>query len=151
MNNTIQQTTVTFTVFSREDIGGLTLQELGDKIDSDLYLSSELDCLTTTLSPMEAAAALNSLELDRESLLGRNTEETQPHIRVDYDLSYSGGDYSNLNVASFAFIPQHKCDEKFKGNVKEAFHWWTGIDPVHITRFDRETQYTFDGGNWDYE
>lgn len=57
----------------------------------------------------------------------------EPHIQVEWDRSYWGGDYSG--VGRFAYLPFNGLTDE---NLPERFREVTGHDPVHIIH------YTFD-------
>jgi len=72
-----------------------------------------------------------------------------PHTRVEYDLEFTGGDYSD--VGQFAYIP-HRVIDEFGGGIQEAFKAHTGIDPVHIVNYNLDEAYDANGRfleDWD--
>ena len=144
-----RQTLVVFTVFSKKDIGDLTLSELQSKIDGDVFLSSPIMCDEKLVTPMELSDALIKVDVEgRNHILGSEAEEEQPHVQFEYDLSYRGGDYDQ--VGQFAHVPEAIVDEKFGGDMNAAFRWWTGFDPVHIINWSPDDRYTFDGEPWNH-
>jgi hypothetical protein len=80
--------------------------------------------------------------------------EIGPCILVEYDLDYSGGNYSSTN-SSKAFIPRSLLDELTPAGadpgdyVGEAFEQHTGFERVHIIRFDTDHDYDANGDEWE--
>jgi len=68
-------------------------------------------------------------------------EEDTPCVQVEYDLAYSGGDYSG--VGRFAYIPEDIVD--IHGSVEEAFKLYLDMDPVHIVHYSLDERYTPNG------
>lgn len=68
----------------------------------------------------------------------------QPHLRVEYDLAYFGGDYGN--TGDFAYIPVPLVDRC--GSVEQAFRNDTGHDPVHIVHYSEDEHFDQDGDEW---
>jgi hypothetical protein len=54
-------------------------------------------------------------------------------IRVEYDLNYAGGDYSQ--VGDFAYVPAD-C-----GDVEEEFEKVTGYDRIHMIHYSPDELY----------
>jgi len=65
-----------------------------------------------------------------------------PHTRVEYDLDFTGGDYSD--VGNFAFVPLSVVD-RHAGDVEAAFKAHTGIDPIHIVNHNLDEVYDENG------
>jgi hypothetical protein len=61
-------------------------------------------------------------------------------IEVEYDLEYSGGNYSD--VGDFAMIPVELVD---KLGVEAAFEKHTGHDRVHIIHYCPDDRYNASG------
>ena len=68
----------------------------------------------------------------------------QPHLQVEYDLAYCGGDYGNSG--DFAYIPVALVDRC--GSVEQAFLKYTGHDPVHIVHYSEDELFDQDGDEW---
>lgn len=71
--------------------------------------------------------------------------ENLPHIRVEYDLEYQGGDYNK--TGKFKFIPEALYPFVFK-TVEEAFEAYTGIPKVHVIHYLSDERYFPDGTEW---
>lgn len=86
-------------------------------------------------------------ESDSDSLVV-DVEEAKkvPHIAVEYDLNYSGGNYSG--IGSIFLIPQPLL-YYFQDDVISLFAWYTGIDPIHIVHYCEDEFFTFDGKEYD--
>jgi hypothetical protein len=65
---------------------------------------------------------------------------TVPHIKVEFDLGFFGGDYTN--VGKHAYVPLPLVDML---DVEEAFRLTTGHDPVHIVHYESGRFYMADG------
>ncbi len=61
-----------------------------------------------------------------------------PHVQVEYDTTYWGGDYSD--VGTFAYIPLTQSVEDEEDAAK-----YLGIDPANIINLRLEEYYTKDG------
>lgn len=61
-------------------------------------------------------------------------------ICVEYDLSYTGGDYDK--VGQFALVPVERFDEL---GMEEAFTRATGHDPIHIIHYSPDEPVTANG------
>ena len=75
------------------------------------------------------------------------------YIRVEYDTTYTGGDYKG--VGKFAYIPELMVEQavracKFTGieddPVHLAFRKLTHMDSMHIIHYSSDERYTKDGG-----
>lgn len=64
--------------------------------------------------------------------------EDGKYFQVEYDLNYTGGDYSN--VGAFAFVLVSLVDEV---GMDTAFKQTTGFDPIHIVHWSEDD--LFDG------
>lgn len=79
-----------------------------------------------------------------------DAREDRRHFRVEYDLNYHGGDYSNvgqfvhLNCWALAQIGGDR-DEA----VKTLFKQVTGHDPVHIINYNLDELYDAKGESHD--
>lgn len=63
-----------------------------------------------------------------------------PCVQVEYDLSYSGGDYHDCG--EFAYIP---LDQVTDQDVESAFEKFTGHDRMHIIHYCPDEVYNQDG------
>jgi hypothetical protein len=62
-------------------------------------------------------------------------------IQVEYDLEYSGGDYSD--TGDFAYVPCSLADRL--GSIEAAFERHTGHSRIHIVHYSPDELYTADG------
>lgn len=62
-------------------------------------------------------------------------------IRVEYDLDYSGGNYTS--VGEFALIPVDELGPNGSG-LKKAFEKHTGHNPQHIIHYSMDELYDAD-------
>jgi len=107
--------------------------------------------LTQGLSAKEAAAALESQGSDAGFFQGLDLIDEEPHIKVEYDTSYTGGNYSD--VGDFAYIPvslidafiDESHDECFETALHAAFRKLTHLDSMHIVNFNSEERFTESG------
>ena len=82
------------------------------------------------------------------------TSEIGPCFLVEYDLEYSGGNYSGFTSQN-VFIPRSLLAELTPAGtdpddyVGEAFEQHTGFERVHIIRFDTATDYDANGDEWE--
>jgi hypothetical protein len=65
-----------------------------------------------------------------------------PHTRVEYDLEFCGGNYSD--TGSFALIP-HSVIDTHRGDVPAAFRAHTGFDPMHMIHYTEDEVYDQNG------
>lgn len=65
----------------------------------------------------------------------------EPHIRVEYDKNFCGGDYSN--TGDFALIKLSDVD--VMGGVEKAFKATMNINPIHIIHYSEDDLYDADG------
>jgi hypothetical protein len=73
------------------------------------------------------------------------TQDTaQPHIRVEYDLEFAGGNYDK--VGRFYYVPVAAANAA--GSVEEAFKRLSGYDPMHIIHYSPDEWYDQDGEPW---
>lgn len=72
------------------------------------------------------------------------TQDVIPCIRVEYDLSFFGGNYDK--VGKFAFIAVDKINDC---TVEEAFEKQTGINRQHIIHFSTDDLYSPQGEYFD--
>jgi len=105
---------------SLEDDGGFVESEFNSQVGADLF---EYDTDTDELVLVEAEV--------------RKT----PHIRVEYDLAYYGGDYSG--VGQFVLIPEG-LTFAFSG-VEEAFEKVTGYNRRHMVHYSTDERFDADG------
>jgi hypothetical protein len=63
------------------------------------------------------------------------------YIRVEYDKSFSGGDYSG--VGTFAFVPQSLVSEL--GSVEAAFEKAAGVNRIHMIHYTVDVLYDAQG------
>lgn len=68
----------------------------------------------------------------------------QMFFQVEYDLEYSGGNYSS--VGQFALVPEPLAETL---GMNEAFRQSTGYDPVHIVHYSESELYTAEGTKTD--
>ncbi|MCP3685255.1 MAG: hypothetical protein GY861_21545 [bacterium] len=61
-------------------------------------------------------------------------------IRVEYDLNYFGGGYSN--VGNFVYVPLFSID---RVGLKNAFELATGYDSCHIIHYCYDEIYSLEG------
>ena len=71
--------------------------------------------------------------------------EKLPHIRVEYDIDYFGGDYAK--IGKFAFIPEALCPAVYN-TVEEAFEACTGIPRQHVIHYSSDERFFPDGTEW---
>ena len=74
---------------------------------------------------------------------------SKPHIQIEYDVNYYGGDY--LKVGQFVYIPLEEIENsplEEKEAVNAAFKRCTGKNPVHIIHWTLDSLYTADGQQW---
>jgi hypothetical protein len=63
-----------------------------------------------------------------------------PHVRVEYDPDYEGGDYDG--AGRFAYVPDEAVGWL---ELDEAFRLVTGLDPVHIIYWGSDERFTAHG------
>ena len=69
---------------------------------------------------------------------------TIPHLPVEYDESYWGGDYSGSGDTAYVPLPLIE-----QVGVEEAFRQAKGVDPIHIIHYTENGDcYTADGVEW---
>lgn len=76
----------------------------------------------------------------------------QKCVRVEYDLSYTGGDYHK--VGDFTYVPLKVIDAVRGGltddeRLKAAFRATTGYDPIHVVHYTFDQVYDENGNPWD--
>ena len=69
-----------------------------------------------------------------------NNNTKRPYVRVEYDLNYLGGDYSD--VGTFAYVPLMICE---KLGVEQAFATFCKVDAAHIIHYTLDELYDNDG------
>lgn len=67
-----------------------------------------------------------------------------PHIRFEYDLGFTGGEYSG--VGNFAHVPLSLADET---SPEEAFERHTGYGRIHIIHYSPDELYTAGGERYE--
>jgi hypothetical protein len=86
----------------------------------------------------------------------RDHEEAIEHLpcrKVEYDVTYFGGDYAG--VGSMVYLPVALIEAHTPYNVSDddgvrrAFQAATGIDPVHIVSYTTDELFTFEGQPFD--
>lgn len=87
---------------------------------------------------VELADAIDSLRI-ADAVRGA-LQKTPLYVRVEYDLSYTGGDYDK--VGQFALVPVERVDEL---GMEEAFTRATGHDPTHIIHYSPDEPVTANG------
>jgi len=65
----------------------------------------------------------------------------EPHIQVEYDKDFWGGDYSK--VGTFSYVKVSEIERL--GSVEAAFRSKTGSDPVHIIHYSEDDLYDANG------
>jgi hypothetical protein len=68
-----------------------------------------------------------------------------PHVRIEYDLAYEGGDYSV--VGQFAYVPASLVEELV--DLEAAFEAMTGYDRNHIIHYSPDELYDAEGNLWE--
>ena len=63
-----------------------------------------------------------------------------PHVKVEYDMGFSGGDYSD--VGAIAYVPMPLID---MCGIEGAFLMATGYDPIHIVFHSLDELFTANG------
>ena len=109
---------------------------------------TEATQITVLLQYIEEHANLQDFQ---EYLNDRAGEEAatddysdQPHLQVEYDLTYVGGDYSK--TGDFAYIPVALVERC--GSVEQAFRNYTGHDSVHIVHYSEDELFDQEGAEW---
>ncbi len=163
----LYRTKITLEVFSQKPQEGLTLAEIAARIEDDntfitgtwliralkatspevrVVISDVLIAESVHLTPMQMSGALRYADIDRDRLMGDEALEDQPHISIEYDESYSGGNYNK--VGDRVYIPKAVFD-RFEQDEKKTFEWWTGLNPVHIIHCCPDDLYMVDGQEWE--
>lgn len=94
-------------------------------------------------SEMNIAVGADLFKYENNEIVIAKGVENLPHLRVEYDLEYFGGDYDNNG--QFAFVPVALCSFIFD-TVEEAFEAYTGINRQHIIHYSDEW-FFLNGGN----
>jgi hypothetical protein len=106
-----------------EDDGGFIASEVNSNAGADIF---EYDDETDELVIAEGVDQL-------------------PHIRVEYDLEYFGGDYNK--IGKFEFIPEALYPFVYN-TVEEAFEAYTGIPKQHVIHYSSDERFFPDGTEW---
>jgi hypothetical protein len=88
--------------------------------------------------------------MPRRNAVKPNSKKRKKCVRVEWDLNYSGGNYSD--VGNFVYIPLDMIDRQ-KGRseqskLEKAFRQMTGQDPVHIVHWSPDEVFDQDGNDW---
>lgn len=135
------RTVIKVEVLSEDPYHPQSLKQIArDTYDGDCSGHWEVES-SQEVPPAEMAKLLEKQGSDPAFLLG--DEWNEPHIRVEYDLEYYGGDYSK--VGQFAYLHADTVEEI---GVEEAFRQATGIDPVHIIHYTSDEFFTAEGEEW---
>jgi hypothetical protein len=130
----------TVEILGDEDLAHVNLYDYLNDYLEDYSVSCSGEDMET-LTPMQMAEALERQGSDRDFLLGEECRYKQPHLKVEFDLNYSGGDYSK--VGKFVHIPWGFVEQY--PTEAQAFTAWTGYDDVHIITHYQDEEYTHDG------
>jgi hypothetical protein len=68
-----------------------------------------------------------------------------PHIRVEYDTHYTGGDYTD--VGDYAYIPSALVEQM---GVERAFYKTTDINSIHIVHWSADELFTAAGDSFEH-
>lgn len=127
------------------------LVELSKREDCDSFgcavdrLDSAIRQLTEVRAAFEAKDLVSEPNLDQMPPVGQPVlAERVPHIQVEYDPLYTGGDYTG--VGQFALVPISLIDacEKVTGAedvVAMAFRKHTKLDSMHIIHYTKDEIY----------
>ena len=98
-------------------------------------------------SEMNSQAGMDIFDYDDETdeIVIAEGVEKFPHIRVEYDTEYYGGDYNK--VGQFAFIPEGLYPFVYP-TVEEAFEAYTGINRQHVIHYSSDERFFPDGTEW---
>lgn len=98
-------------------------------------------------SEMNSQAGMDIFDYDDETdeLVVAEGVDQLPHIRVEYDTEYFGGDYNR--VGQFAFIPEGLYPFVYE-TVEEAFEAYTGINRQHVVHYSSDERFFPDGTEW---
>lgn len=83
------------------------------------------------------AASLSSAEMN--AIL---SEADHPHVRVEFDMSYYGGNYDS--VGSHVYVPEALID-LMDGDVAAAFSKFARVDAVHMVGYTGDQRFDADG------
>ena len=72
------------------------------------------------------------------------TDPGAPHVRVEYDPEFTGGEYDG--VGHFAYLPLAQVEAS---GVEAAFTAATGLDPVHMVHHTLDELYDASGERLD--
>jgi len=75
--------------------------------------------------------------------------ENEPHIQVEWDPDYYGGDYGG--VGSFTYIPVTDLDSLDEDTICEAFEEEEGVDRQRIIHYSTDELYTAAGDPYEEE
>jgi hypothetical protein len=98
-------------------------------------------------SEMNSNAGMNLFDYDPDTdeIVIADGVDQLPHIRVEYDTNYFGGDYNG--IGKFEFIPEGLSPFVFD-TVKEAFEAYTGIPRQHVIHYSSDETFFPDGSEW---
>lgn len=124
----------------------LNASEWADKL-VDGYRAALEDDGGFIASEMNSNAGADIFEYDDEEdeIVIAEGVEKLPHIRVEYDTEYYGGDYNQ--IGKFEFIPEALYPFVFN-TVEEAFEAYTGIPKVHVIHYSSDERFFPDGTEW---
>jgi hypothetical protein len=103
-----------------------------------MFFADEDDTKEDDLSEAIEDSEEGYLTIKAKKLSG--TYDKEPHIQVEYDLDYWGGEYSGCG--DFAYIPSSIYQGR---TLNEAFELVTGFSPEHIIHYSSDEDYTYDG------
>jgi hypothetical protein len=120
-----------------------------DQIDRlvEGYRAALEDDVGFIASEVNSNAGADIFEYDDETdeLVIAEGVDQLPHIRVEYDLEYFGGDYNK--IGKFEFIPEALYPFVYN-TVEEAFEAYTGIPKQHVIHYSSDERFFPDGTEW---
>jgi len=126
----------------------LNARECVDRLVEGYRVSLE-DSGDFIASEMNSQVGGNIFEYDDENdeIVIAEGVKKLPHIRVEYDTEYFGGDYNK--IGKFEFFPDGL--QFVYDSVEEAFEAYTGIPKVHVIHYSSDERFFPDGMEWFYE
>lgn len=86
-----------------------------------------------------AALAANYSSAEMDAIM---SEPDYPHVRVEFDRNFYGGNYAGLG--EHVFVPEALIDV-MEGDVAAAFAKFTRIDAVHMVGYTGDERFDADG------
>jgi hypothetical protein len=83
-----------------------------------------------------------SSRFSSDELAAIMSPDDAPHIRVEYDKNFYGGNYNQ--VGAFAFVPEQLVDV-LAGDVEAAFEMMFSVDRVHVVSITGDERFDADG------